>query len=199
MSLNEPIRPFVLDMIKGQGFWIQEFAVRIAPGKTEEALAHLEEVWTSFAPQFPFDYFFLEDRLDSLYRGQNTLRVLVGLFSIIALAISCIGLFALASLSIEQRTREIGIRKILGAEAWTLIRLIGNEFMLLVAIAFVMSVPFAYWARNEWLAGFAYRIAFDWWSVLLAGVLSILVAAITISYHAWKVTLTDPVQSIRRE
>ena len=199
VSLNEPIRPFVLDMISRQGFWIQEFAVRVAPGKTEAALTHLEEVWSKFAPQFPFDYFFLEDRLDRLYRGQNTLRLLVGLFSIIAVAISCIGLFALASLSIEQRTKEIGIRKILGAEAMTLVRLIGNEFMMLVGIAFLVAIPFAYWALNKWLAGFAYRIDFDWWSVLLAGVLSLFIAALTISYHAWKVTRTDPVLSLRHE
>ncbi len=108
VSLNEPVRPFVLDMIKQQGFWIQEFAVRVKPGMDQQAIAHLEEAWGKFGPQFPFEYFFLEDRLDTLYQGQNTLRILVGLFSIVAIVISCIGLFALTSLSVEQRTKEIG-------------------------------------------------------------------------------------------
>lgn len=199
VSLNEPIRPFVLDIISGQGFWIQEFAVRVAPNQSQAALGHLEDVWSKFAPQFPFEYFFLEERLDRLYQGQNTLSLLVGLFSIIAVAISCIGLFALASLSIEQRTKEIGIRKILGAEPLALVRLIGNEFIMLVGVAFIVAIPFSYWALNRWLSGFAYRIDFDWWTVILAGVISLLVAAITISYHAWKVSVSDPVKSIRYE
>ncbi len=199
VSLNEPIRPFVLDMIKSQGFWVQEFAVRVADGKTEAALNHLEAVWNKFAPQFPFDYFFLEERLDRLYQGQNTLRILVSLFSIIAVAIACIGLFALSSLSIEQRTKEIGIRKILGAEPLSLMKLIGGEFLALVGIAFLLAVPFSYWALNQWLNDFAYRIDFNWGAVIFAGFISLLVAALTISFHAWKVTLTDPVKSIRYE
>ena len=199
VSLNEPIRPFVLDMIRGQGFWIQEFAVRISPGESEKAVQHMNEVWTKFAPQFPFEYFFLQERLDRLYQGQNTLRVLMAMFSLIAVAISCIGLFALASLTIEQRTKEIGIRKILGADSWTLVRLIGREFMLLVSLAFIIAVPLSYYGLNRWLGGFAYSIAFDWSAVALAGILSLLVAAITISYHSWKVTVSDPVKSIRYE
>lgn len=199
VSLNEPIRPFVLDMIKEQGFWIQEFAVRIKPGENEAALAHLEEVWTSFGPQFPFEYFFLEERLDTLYQGQNTLRILVGLFSIVAIVISCIGLFALTSLSVEQRTKEIGVRKILGASGISLVQLIAKEFLGLVFIAFVIATPFAYWALNNWLSSFAYSIDFEWSAVLVAGVLSLLISAITISYHAWRVTKTDPVNSLRYE
>ena len=132
----------------------------------------MNEVWTKFAPQFPFEYFFLQERLDRLYQGQNTLRVLMAMFSLIAVAISCIGLFALASLTIEQRTKEIGIRKILGADSWTLVRLIGRDFMLLVSLAFIIAVPLSYYGLNRWLGGFAYSIAFDWSAVALAGILS---------------------------
>lgn len=198
VSLKEPIRPFVLDMIAG-GFWIQEFAIRIKAGKTEAALADLKEVWQAFAPEFPFDYFFLEDRLDRLYENQDTLRKLVALFSLIALIISAIGLFALSSLSIAQRTKEIGIRKILGAEAPQLIQLLSKEFLSLVIIALLIASPLSFWLLNNWLQSFAYHIDFSWWNVALAAILALAIALLSMSYHLTKVLRSDPVQSIRYE
>lgn len=198
VSLKEPIRPFVLDMIEG-GFWIQEFAIRIKAGKTQAALADLKEVWQAFAPEFPFDYFFLEDRLDRLYENQDTLRKLVALFSIIALIISAIGLFALSSLSISQRTKEIGIRKILGAEAPQLIRLLSKEFLTLVLIALCIAAPLAFWLLNNWLDGFAYHIEFAWLNVALAALIAVAIAILSMSYHLTKVLRSDPVKSIRYE
>lgn len=199
VGLTEPIRPFVLDMIQTEGFWIQELAFRIGPGQEKEALAHLEGVWNTFAPQFPFEYFFLEDRLDSLYRGQDTLRLMVALFSLVAIIISCIGLFALTSLSVARRTKEIGIRKILGADSGVIAWLISKEVLVLICLAFIISIPVAYWGVERWLESFAFRIDFGWGTVLLAAGTSILVAMITISYHALTVSRSNPVKALRYE
>lgn len=199
VGLTEPIRPFVLDMISGNGFWVQDLGIRIANGKESEAIAHLEEVWNEFAPAYPFEYFFLEERLDGLYKGQDVLRILVALFSFVAILISCIGLFALTSLSVTQRTKELGVRRVLGAEPPTIAWLIGKEILILILLAFVVGIPFAYWGVQDWLDGFAYRIPFAWMTVFTALSLSVLVAGISVLYQIIKVARMDPVHSLRYE
>jgi len=199
VPLSEPIRPFVLDMIKTEGFWIQEFAVRLTPGKTKEGIAHLESVWNKFGPQYPFSYYFLEDHLNSLYDEQNTLRILVALFSLIAMVISCFGLFALASLAVEYRMKEMGIRKIVGASSSVIYRLFTLEFIRLISIAILLAVPIAYLVLSAWLNSFSYSTSFNWLSVGLAVLCAVVVSIIAVSYHAIKITRVDPVRVIKSE
>jgi putative ABC transport system permease protein len=151
------------------------------------------------APQFPFEYFFLDERLDQLYTDQATLRDLVLIFSLIAIFISCIGLFALTSFIVEQRTKEIGIRKILGAESVQLMLLVGREFMRLVLISFLLAGPLTYFLLSQWLSEFALHIGIDWTVYLITALLSVFISILTISYHSFKVTRTDPVMALKYE
>ena len=140
------------------------------------------------------------ERLDQLYTDQATLRDdLVMIFSIIAIFISCIGLFALTSFIVEQRTKEIGIRKILGAEAMQLMTLVGKEFLRLVIISFLIAGPISYFLLSEWLSGFALHIGIDWTVYLFTAIFSFVISVITISYHSIKVTRTDPVLALKYE
>jgi putative ABC transport system permease protein len=116
-----------------------------------------------------------------------------------AILISCLGLFGLASFSAEQRTKEIGIRKVLGASVSGLVRLLSIDFLKLVAVALIIASPIAWWAMNKWLLGFAYRITLSWWMFLLAGLLAIFIALFTVSFHAIKAAIDNPVKSLRTE
>jgi len=201
VSLSEPIKPFVLDMqMNNRFFFTRYMAIRIKPTNLAGTLAFLEGQWNEMAPQFPFEYFFLDERLDQLYTDQATLRDdLVMIFSIIAIFISCIGLFALTSFIVEQRTKEIGIRKILGAEAMQLMTLVGKEFLRLVIISFLIAGPISYFLLSEWLSGFALHIGIDWTVYLFTAIFSFVISVITISYHSIKVTRTDPVLALKYE
>jgi putative ABC transport system permease protein len=199
-SLHDPIKPLVIrygedgkDMNYGQA------VVRIQGGRMRPALGSLERLAHQLNPRFPFAYQFADDEYRDLYKSESIVHNLANCFAGLAIFVCCLGLLGLAMFTAEQRTREFGIRKVLGAKAMTLFTLLSRDFLLLVLIAFLIASPLAWWAMNEWLKNFAYHISLQWWVFLLAGLLALLIALITVSFQAFRVALANPVKSLRAE
>ena len=150
-------------------------------------------------PEFPLEYFFLDDHLNQQYKAQANLAKLVGYFSILAILIACLGLFALASYTAEQRTKEIGIRKVMGASVQSIVFLLTKDFARLVVIAAIISFPLAWFMMNNWLQNFAFRINMPLWVFVIAGLAGLVIAICTVSYQAIRAAFSDPVRSIKHE
>ncbi|MFQ5569488.1 MAG: ABC transporter permease [Rhodothermales bacterium] len=195
-SLHEEIHPVMLNI---HPRWYDQLLVRIRPGAAREVLAFLEQQWTARAPEWPFEYAFLDTRLDALYRAEQRLRTAFGYFAGLAVLIACLGLFGLAAYSAEQRTKEIGIRKVFGAPVPGIVALLSIDFLKLVAVAFIVAVPVTYFAMQRWLESFAYRITIGPWVFVAAGLLALGIALLTVSYQSIKAALADPIQSLRYE
>jgi putative ABC transport system permease protein len=159
----------------------------------------LEATWAKVAPGQTFDFRFLDESVNSQYEQETRLGRIVGIASLLAILIACLGLFGLATLSVARRTKEIGIRKVLGASVPTLVTMLSKDFAVLVLVAFVVAVPAAYFAMQAWLQDFAFRIAPGASTFLLAGLLALVIALATVSYHAIRAALADPVKSLRYE
>lgn len=168
-------------------------------GDVPTALSQVETVWKRFFPNRPFEYQFLDERFNKLYAREQTQQTLFSIFAGIAILISCLGLFGLSMFIAEQRTKEIGIRKVLGASVPSLVRLFSTDFLKLVLVALVIATPLAWYAMHNWLSDFAYRTAIHWWIFLLAGGLTVLIALLTVSVQSIKVALMNPVKSLRSE
>jgi hypothetical protein len=196
-SLHEPINPLVLRL--GENIEWGEALVRTQPGKTKQALASLEKICKQLNPQFPFTYKFSDQEYQNLYKSEQVVSQLSDYFAFLAIFISCLGLLGLVMFTAEQRTKEFGIRKVLGASAGTLFGLLSKEFLLLVFIALVIAAPLAWLVMNNWLQDYAYRIDITWWMFVIAGIFAILIALITVSFQAIKVAVANPVKSLRTE
>ncbi len=168
-------------------------------GNVPAAVQRVEAVWKRFFPERPFEYQFLDERFDRLYAREGTQQSLFSIFAGVAVLISCLGLFGLSMFMAEQRTKEIGIRKVLGASEVSLVALFSKDFMKLVVVALVIASPIAWYAMHSWLTGFAYRTDIHWWVFLLAGSLTVLVALLTVSFQSVKAALMNPVKSLRSE
>ena len=167
--------------------------------KMKTALAKAETVFLKFFPQLPFEYKFMDATFENMYRADSKTATLVSVFSGIALFISCLGLFGLVSFTAEQRTKEIGIRKILGATVINLTTLLSKEFVKLVIIAIIIASPIAWWAMNKWLEAFAYKINISWWMFGITGIAALFIALTTVSVQALKAAMANPVKSLRTE
>jgi putative ABC transport system permease protein len=163
------------------------------------SLSQVERVWGKFSPDQPFVYSFLNTEINQFYRIDIQLGRILNGFSLLAILIACLGLFGLASFMAEQRTKEIGIRKVLGASVPGLIRLLCKDYLLLVEIAFIFAAPVSYIIMNRWLNEFAYRVDVSWEALLFVGAGALLVALVTVSYQSVKAALANPVQSLRYE
>src|SRR6478736_2394877 len=171
--------------------------MRLANASTanfNQTMAHIEKVWGKFSPQFPLEYFFLDQRLNQQYKTQENLAKLVGYFSILAIFIACLGLFALASFTAQQRTKEIGIRKVMGASVRSIVYLLTKDFVKLVMLAALIAFPVAWLGMHRWLENFAYRTHIPVWVFALAGFLGLLIAVLTVSYQAVKAAYANPVK-----
>ncbi|MCD6335189.1 MAG: ABC transporter permease, partial [Candidatus Latescibacteria bacterium] len=195
-SLHDPIEPLVLYIRPDRFCYL---SVRIRPGHISETLDFLKHSWDEFSPNRPFEYSFLDDSFDKLYRAEDRLGKIFGSFSLIAILIACLGLFGLASFATEQRTKEIGIRKILGASVSGIVLLLSKEFTKLVLVSNLIAWPVAYWAMNRWLQDFAYRIPIGVGTFLLAGVIALVIALLTVSFQAIKAATANPVKALRYE
>ena len=174
--------------------------VRLKTGsQIPAALAKIETVIKNDNPGYPFDYSFVDQQFDKLFKTETLIGKLAGVFSILAIFISCLGLFGLAAYTAEKRTKEIGIRKVLGASVKGLAGLLSKEFLLLVAISCLIAFPVAWWMMKDWLNGYAYRVNISWTVFGLAGVLALLIALITVSFQAIKAAIANPVKSLRSE
>jgi putative ABC transport system permease protein len=159
----------------------------------------LKETWESLNPQRPFDYFFLDTSFDNQYKAEEQVGNLSLYFSLLAVFIGCLGLFGLVAYMADRRTKEIGIRKVLGATAPGIIQLLSREFFWLVVLANVLAWPIAYYGLNLWLRNFPYRIGVHWSVMAAAGVLALLTALSTVSFQAAKAALANPVDALRYE
>jgi hypothetical protein len=174
-------------------------AVRIKPTEVRRTLDYIEDVWKKFVPERPINFQFLDDRLAGLYAGDRKLGNIVTNYTLLSLLISCLGLFGLVSFLAEQKTKEIGIRKILGAPVSSIVRIISGEFVPLLLVANLIALPAGYFITSKWLKNFAYNTGFDVWIFLSTMVAVFMLAFITVSYKTLKVAFMNPVDSLRYE
>jgi len=196
-SLHDKIKPLILYYGEKAGSGIA--LVRTQPGKTKEALVSLEKLYKQLNPNFQFSYTFSDDEYNKLYNSEQIVSKLSDAFAFLAIFISCLGLLGLAMFTAEQRVKEIGIRKVLGASVTSLFALLSAEFLWLVVIALLIAIPVASYAMDYWLRSFAYHTPVQWWIFALSGVLIIFIALATISFQAIKAALINPIKSLRSE
>jgi putative ABC transport system permease protein len=173
--------------------------VKISPDNIPQTLNLLQNSFKKLLPYYPYSYQFMDDINAKNYETETKWKQIISIASALFIFVSCIGLLGLIMLSIEQRTKEIGVRKVLGAAISRIVVLISKEFIILIAIAFVVSVPVAWYFINKWLENFAYRINIEWWMFALAGILVIAIALITMSFQAIKAAVANPAKSLRTE
>lgn len=195
-SLHQAIEPVLLQ-IRPQSY--RYLALRLQPEELNETLAHVQGVWQEFSPAYPFEFFFLDESFDRLYQADQRIGRIVAVFSGLAILVACLGLFGLAAFAAEQRTREIGIRKVLGASVPGLAKLLVQEFVLLVLTAAVVGGVVAFFALRQWLQGFAYRVEVSLLMLATAGFLALAIAVLTVSYQAVKTALANPAEVLRAE
>jgi len=197
-SMHQKIVPLVLLMPRTPNNY-GRISVKVSGSGTASALARIEQSWKKFLPETPYQYNFLDENFERLYQAESRQKTLFTIFACLAIFIACLGLFGLSAFAISQRIKEIGIRKVLGANVSTIVSLLSKDFLKLVGIAAVFAFPIAWYAMNQWLQDFAYRITIQWWIFLLAGVVAAAVALFTISFQAIKAALANPVKSLRTE
>ncbi len=162
-------------------------------------LSNVEKIWKELIPSEPFQYSFMNDDFQKNYQSDARTSRIVNTFTIISILISCLGLFGLAAFAAQQRTKEIGVRKVLGASVTSIVTLLSKDFLKLVLIAIVIASPIAWYAMNAWLADFAYKIDISWWVFALAGGLAVGIALLTVSFQSVRAALMNPVESLRSE
>jgi putative ABC transport system permease protein len=195
-SLHQEIEPFVLYLCPE---YFEYFSIRISPEAIPQTLAFLKDKWQELVPNQLFQYSFLDEDFDNLYKAEMRLEKIFGIVTSLAVFIACLGLFGLAAFTAEQRTKEIGVRKVLGASVSGIFILLSKEFARWVLVANVISWPLAYYAMSRWLQNFAYRTSIGLWIFLLAATLAFVVALLTVSYQAVRAALASPVESLRYE
>lgn len=197
-SLHEPVKPSYMTLTGLNNPW-NKMMVRIKAGQQRETIAQIQEFYEKYNPGFPFDYNFLDQAYQKQYQTESRIGVLSRYFAGLAVLISCLGLFGLATFTAQRRQKEIGIRKVLGATISSVTRLLATDFLKLVIVAIVVAIPLAYYFTNQWLKGFAYRIDLKWWMFAAAGVLALGIALLTIGFQSIKAALANPVKSLRSE
>jgi putative ABC transport system permease protein len=195
-SLHQKIEPLVLDILPG---WSETAGIRLAPGDLRKTLDFIATQWRLFEPELSFSHGFLDADFDRLYRAEERLGRLFSSFTFLAIFIAGLGLLGLAAFAAEQRTKEIGVRKVLGATLSNVVVLLSKDFVKLVLLANLIAWPVAYFAMNKWLLNFAYRIDISWWVFALAGGLALIIALLTVSTQAIKAALANPVEALRYE
>jgi putative ABC transport system permease protein len=176
-----------------------EISVKLSPGDLSGTIAQIKSRYEKFFPGNLFDYTFLDERFNRQYENDRLFSKAFGIFAAIAIAVACLGLFGLAMFSTIQRTKEIGVRKVLGASVANILLLLSKDFVKLVLIASVIAFPVAWWMMNKWLQDFSYRISITWWIFLIAGGAALVVALATVSFQAIKAAVANPVKSLRTE
>jgi putative ABC transport system permease protein len=196
-SLREPIMPLV--MFLGEKANWGYVLIKTQPGMTQEAIAGIEDVFKKIEPEFPLRYNFADEEFHKLYNSERTVNQLSISFSMLAIAIACLGLFGLTMFTAEQRRKEIGIRKAIGATTLSIVTMLSNDVLKLVLVSAVFATPVAWFAMNKWLVQFAYQAQLSWWLFAAPALLTLLIALITTSFQAVKAGMADPVKSLRSE
>jgi putative ABC transport system permease protein len=197
-SMHQKIVPLVMFKPKNPNFF-GRISIKISGNNIPVALAHIESTWKKFLPETPYQYTFLDENFDKLYKAENKQKTILTIFACLAIFIACLGLFGLSAFAITQRIKEIGIRKVLGASVTSIVQLLSKDFLILVAISAVIAFPVAYYAMNSWLQDFAYRISIPLWIFIAALIIAALIALFTIGLQAIKAAVANPVKSLRTE
>jgi putative ABC transport system permease protein len=199
-SLHQEIRPLALLLAAGNLQNEQNYiSVRLSTENVFDTVLHIENTWKTFAPGDPFEYSFLDQDYDNLYTNEKQIRSLFSVFSFLTIFISCLGLFGLASFMADLKTKEIGVRKVLGATVPNIVLHLTKGFTKGIVLANIIAWPLAYFAMNGWLQQFAYRIGIGLWVFALSGILALGIAFFTVSYHTIKAATANPVDSLRYE
>ena len=201
VSLLNPVGPFVLELPhnKLRGFWTRYIAIKIKDAPIDKVVTDIRKIWNKHTQDFPFEYRLLDSELKAQYKAQENLGKLVSIFSLLAIIIACLGLFAMATFSAEQRTKEIGIRKVMGASTLTITLLLSKDFMKLVVLAIVVACPLSWYFLNAWLQEFAYHVETGWFIYVLAGFITIFISLSTVVIRSVRTARLDPVKSLRYE
>lgn len=197
-SMHQKIVPLLIFKPKNQSFY-GRISIKISGNNIPAALSHIENTWKKFLPETPYQYTFLDENFEKLYKSEEKQKTLLTVFACLAIFIACLGLFGLSAFSITQRIKEIGIRKVLGASTGGLVQLLSKDFLILVVISAPIAFFVAWYFMHKWLQDFAYRISMPWWIFIAAGVIAALIALITISFQAIKAAVANPVKSLRTE
>lgn len=194
-DLHETIDPLVMYL---EPYYEGCFmAMKLKAGNVSQSVAEVQDAWKKFLPQYEFEYQFLDESFNSLFDQEKRLSTLFTIFSGLAILISCLGLFGLASFTLEQNRKSVAIRKVMGASASNILYMMSKDFLKLVLIGMIVATPVAYYAMTKWLQGFAYSVGFGWLVFIYAAVVALLVAFITVSYHSLKAATTNPVNSLK--
>lgn len=196
VSLQEALEPSIFFCTLYGG---EYYSLRIHTDELENTIEHVRQAWTTAFPGNPLDYFFLDDYFNNQYQNEQRFGSLASVFALMAILVGCLGLFGLSGFMISQRTKEIGIRKVLGASTVGLIGLLSRDILKLVFIAILIATPLAWWVMNQWLNNFAYRIDIEWWIFALAGGLTIGLAFFTVSFQSIKAAFANPIESLKSE
>jgi len=196
-SLKKEVEPLVL--FKRDKLWLINFVISYQTGMQEAAIADMTKVWNSLFPEYPFQYEYVGAMYQKVYKSELLQAKLLSVFTIIALFICSMGLFGLALIITQQRTKEIGVRKVNGAKVTEILTMLNKDFLKWVAVAFVIACPIAYYAMNLWLENFAYKTSLSWWIFVLAGVLALGIALLTVSFQSFKAARRNPVEALRYE
>lgn len=196
ISLHRAIEPLTLPF---EAYASRYLSLKVSGDDLPATIAQVESIWEKLAPHRPFLYSFLDEDFNAQYQSDFRFRRIFTTFSVLAILIACLGLLGLATYTAEQRTKEIGVRKVLGADVASIVTLLSKDFVKLVLVAIVIATPVSWYAMNRWLEGFAYQVSVHWWTFAIAGVLAVVVALVTISFQSIKAALMNPVKSLRSE
>jgi putative ABC transport system permease protein len=196
-SLAQNIAPMIYRYKENS--YPQYIAFRVKEGQNSQAMALIKSEWKKISDGKPFSAFSVADRFNSMYENEERLSKIIGAFCLIAVVLSCFGLLAYVAMSVSQRTKEIGIRKVNGARISEVMTMLNRDFVKWVAIAFVIATPIAYYTMNKWLENFAYKTSLSWWIFALAGLLALGIALLTVSWQSWKAATRNPVEALRNE
>ena len=185
-----------MTLLVGKSF-MTFLTIEVSSANPAETIQQLEAKWQQLVPGLPFLYFYADDAYDAQYISEARFGKLFICFAVLAILISCLGLIGLSAFSIAQRTKEIGVRKVLGSSTTRIVHLLTKEFFILMAIAFAIAVPLAWMGMNSWLQSFAYQINIAWWMFALAGMIVVTVAFATISFQTIRAAMTNPVKSLK--
>jgi putative ABC transport system permease protein len=194
-SLREQVTPMAL----GYGNQKGSIALRITTSDIPQLISQIQNEWARMVPAQPFSYSFMDDDFNAIYKSEQRIGKIFVSFAILAIFIACLGLFGLAAYAAEQRTKEIGIRKVLGASVSNIVNMLSIDFLKLVGIASLISFPVAWWLMNQWLQSYAYRISIGFEVFVFAGIIAAIIAIITVSFQAVKAAIANPVKSLRTE
>ena len=195
-SLHQPIGPLLIFLNKG---FVNELFVKVTGENIQPTLQFLQSLWKERVPHRPFEYHFLDEEYNTLYMAEQRTGKIFATFAAVAILLACLGLFALAAFTTVQRTKEIGIRKVLGASVASITALLSGEFVKLVLVALVIAIPLAWYAIEQWLQDFAYRITVQGWVFVIAGLVAVFIALVAVSFQTMKAALANPVESLRNE